>query len=975
MLGVAAVETPDVTNLTQEQIEALSPAEQLMVAVILVQLEEQGVDVGQLGISKIQGPQNKEELWQAVYDLTGYRIPRKAVCKGHHAPLDMFWEAYSGEVEDALWIGNRGGGKRLALDTKVPTPDGWTTIGEIKKGDQLFDETGAVYTVLKAHSIESEPDAYKVVFSDGEEIEADAEHLWYTEARLPRGGRKRHARRHPGVRTTVQIRDSLTTYQAGEWNHSIPNARALQLPDVDLPLDPYVFGAWLGDGASTGGLLHTNDEEVEFFIAQLEAAGHTCVVTAHRGGTNSEHSRQVRFGQQTTLKELGVYGNKHIPIRYLRASEEQRLALLQGLMDTDGSVSREGKAEYITGSQTLRDGVGELLRSLGFKGIWTEKTVRPCASSNAPGDSYGPYYRFRIQAYADRPIVRMPHKLARLRNRPTTQPISEGRRIVAVEPIDPKPMRCLTVDSPSGLFLVGAGMVPTHNTTLSGFLHGAKCRYHADYESTIAGAMKLQSKRAYAEFQRFVAKLAEEILGEPMASETNWGNGSKTEVIGGTLKQLNGPHPHFAQFDEVELTTIVELEEFENMAQGDVKYAAQTLLTSSRKKASGLVQALVNEIKEAIAAGNEPPRELRIFCVWETVQNVPNCMDGCGCDKIIKGHHQDGTERTFADMCAGKLKQSDGFVPLRDARKRFLKLSKRTWEAQQECKEVALEGIVHYWWDPDLYGLEKWLPKSEYGPVYRSWDWGGTNPHSVHWSQVLKFPVEWEGELIPEGVIITFDELYYSDKNIQGKKGFGALGNRVFERTQKWQKEWGFNFEVEYDFCDPAGAAAKSDVKEAARMGGFEIPRFKSVPAPVLESVEKHVEWGDDGLIRVVIPFCPMLVEGYEDYSWPERKPGQPPASKPIQVDDHAVDDDRYKVWNLYKLGKKDKRESEAPAAADHESQRDRMKREEKQERGHLGQGSPVGSSARNAGYVSHDPLESAEVPTVRKVTTGRHVR
>lgn len=622
-----AASAPDVVNLSQEQIEALSPAEQLMVAVILAQLEEQGVDVGQLGIQEIQGPQTKEELWQAVYELTGYRIPRKAVCKNHHAPLDMFWEMYIGEVEDALWIGNRGGGK----------------------------------------------------------------------------------------------------------------------------------------------------------------------------------------------------------------------------------------------------------------------------------------------------------------------------------------------------------------TTLSGFLHGAKCRYNPGYESTIAGAMKLQSKRAYAEFQRFVAKLADEILGEPMASETNWGNGSKTEVIGGTIKQLNGPHPHFAQFDEVELTTIVELEEFENMAQGDAKYAAQTLLTSSRKKASGLVQALVNEIREAIAAGNEPPRELRIFCVWETVQNVPNCMNGCGCDKVVKGHHQDGTERTFADMCGGKLKDSDGFVPLRDARKRFLKMSKRTWEAQQECKEVALEGIVHYWWDADLYGLQRWEPHPELGPVYRSWDWGGTNPHSVHWSQVLKVPVEWEGEIIPEGVIVTFDELYYSDKNIQGKKGFGALGIRVFERTRKWA-EWGYPFDVEYDFCDPAGATAKSDVKEAAKRGldihnkqvGWPMPRFKSIPATIEESVEKHVEWGDDGLIRVVIPFCPMLVEQYEDYSWPERKPGQPPARKPIQVDDHAVDDDRYKVWNLYKLGKRSKRESEAPAASDHEPEYKKMKREERQERGQMGVGSPIGSSARNAGYISNDPIEAAEVPTVRKVTVRR---
>lgn len=626
MCGVA-VDVAAAQNLTQEQIENLSPAEQLMVAAILAQLEERGVNIGDLSTITIQGPQDKTELWQAVYDLTRYRIPRVAVCPGHHAPMDMFWEMYANEVEDALWIGNRGGGK----------------------------------------------------------------------------------------------------------------------------------------------------------------------------------------------------------------------------------------------------------------------------------------------------------------------------------------------------------------TTLSGFLHGAKSRYNPKYETVIAGAVKIQSKRAYAEFQRFIAKLSDQII-DSIASETKWVHGSKNEVVGGTIKQLNGPHPHFGQFDEVELTTSVELEEFENMPQGDVLYPAQSLLTSSRKRASGLVQALVDEIKEAMSAGTDPPRELRIFCVWETVENMPNCMNGCGCENIVKGHWPDGTPRTFASVCNGKLAKSDGFVRIKDARKRFLKLSKRTWEAQQECKEVALEGIVHYWWDPELYGLERWLPKAEYGPIYRSWDWGGTNPHSVHWSQLLKFPVRWEGHDIPEGAIVTFDELFYSDKNIQGKKGFGALGKRVFERTDKWA-EWGFPLEVDFDFCDPAGAAAKSDVKEAARSGtdlhgkvvNWEIPRFRSIPAPVLESVEKHVEWGDDGLIYVVMPFCPNLVEEYEDYSWPERKPGQPPPRRPIQVDDHAVDDDRYKVWNLYKLSKRGKGDSEGPTSNDRESQRDRMAREEQQEQGHdRGVGSPVASSARNAEYLHQDPIDSAEAPTVRQISMRR---
>lgn len=620
------VDTAEVRNLTQEQIDALSPAEQLLVAAVLTQLEERGIPLGDLSTLTVPGPKTKGEMWTAVYELTNYRIPRVAVCPGHSAPLDMFWEIYANEVEDALWIGNRGGGK----------------------------------------------------------------------------------------------------------------------------------------------------------------------------------------------------------------------------------------------------------------------------------------------------------------------------------------------------------------TTLSGFLHGAKTRYNPKYETAIAGAVKIQSKRAYAEFQRYIAKLAGEIVGESLASETKWVHGGKNEVLGGTVKQLNGPHPHFAQFDEVELTEAHILDEFENMAQGDTIYPAQTLLTSSRKKASGLVQSLVDEIREALNQGVDPPRELRIFCVWETVQNVPNCGNGCGCENVVKGHWPDGTPRTFASVCQGKLAKSDGFVRLSDARKRFVKLSKRTWEAQQECKEVALEGIVHYWWDPELYGLERWLPKAEYGPIYRSWDWGGSNPHSCHFHQVLKVPVLWEGRELKEGSIITFDEIFYSDKEIQGKKGVGSFAKRVYERTDKWA-EWGCPLEVEWDFCDPAGAAAKSDAKEAAASGTdlhgnevvWEMPRWRSIPARVKESVEKHVEWGDDGLLYVVLPFCPMLVEEYEDYSWPERRPNQPPPDKPIQVDDHAVDDNRYCFWNLYKLGKRGKSEA-GPAASEHESERGRMKREERQERGRGRQGTPVASSARNPEYLHREPGEAAEQPTVRTYSRPR---
>src|SRR5690606_15752695 len=126
--------------------------------------------------------------------------------------------------------------------------------------------------------------------------------------------------------------------------------------------------------------------------------------------------------------------------------------------------------------------------------------------------------------------------------------------------------------------------------------------------------------------------------------ETTWVNQSVTEVVAGTIKGVNGPHPFFAQFDELELSTDEIFEEWQNMVQGNEVYKAQQLLSSTRKYAYGLIQSIVKECEEAQKQGIKPPWDVMIFCIFETLQNQPNCgvkdEEGnllCGCDKVIKG--------------------------------------------------------------------------------------------------------------------------------------------------------------------------------------------------------------------------------------------------------------------------------------------------------------------------------------------------
>lgn len=384
----------------------------------------------------------------------------------------------------------RKNGKALALDTQIPTPAGWTAMGDLRAGDVVFDDNGLPCNVLEAHDVMHGHDCYRVEFSDGTSIVADADHLWTTKTRKPEN--------KTSTWTTRQILETLTVGSRSthrERNHSIPVASPLSLTEVRLPVAPYVLGVWLGDGNSGDARFTFSSSDSEI-VSHVEACGvsvlapkgdrrsnamKATITTTPPGVCRRGHhyngkrcnacDRMVDYARRhglptpphtlitirEELQSLGLINNKHIPGQYLRASYTQRLELLQGLMDTDGYVSKAGQCEYTTTSERLRDGFLELARTLGLKP--SLKTARATCYGTDCGEKY------RIQFYAaGQPVFRLKRKLARLPARPGTR--SKTRQIVAVEPVPSVPVRCIRVDSPSHLFLAGEGMVPTHNTPL-----------------------------------------------------------------------------------------------------------------------------------------------------------------------------------------------------------------------------------------------------------------------------------------------------------------------------------------------------------------------------------------------------------------------------------------------------------------------------------------------------------------------------
>ncbi|WP_051949294.1 phage terminase large subunit [Methylosinus sp. PW1] len=382
--------------------------------------------------------------------------------------------------------GQAGGGKMLDIHTLIPTVDGWRSMLTIRVGDRVFDENGIPCTVTHVHPVDLNPESYLVRFDDGVEIKACADHQWltYTASDLaamtrldPEWRARRRAKRPSranggngaaytaqlakrnserayvykdvptgGVKTTREIAATLTVRNGTRANHAIPMQKPLDLPARLLPIDPYVLGLWLGDGTSQSGHITTIDDQI---LEEIRTVGFEVVSVP-----SSKYAYNIR-GLSPHLRRLGILGNKCIPQEYLRASFEQRLALLQGLMDTDGHACESGSSEFITVDPVLRDNMMELLASLGIRSNYTTGIAK------LNGKDCGPKYRFHFTTSL--PTFRLKRKLDR-QDRGARRRTTSFRYIVAVDPIDPIPMRCISVDSPSRLYLAGEHFVPTHNS-------------------------------------------------------------------------------------------------------------------------------------------------------------------------------------------------------------------------------------------------------------------------------------------------------------------------------------------------------------------------------------------------------------------------------------------------------------------------------------------------------------------------------
>lgn len=339
-----------------------------------------------------------------------------------------------------------GMGKALALDTPLPTPAGWTTMADVAVGDQLIGADGKPTRVVAATEVMVGRPCYEVEFSDGTVIVADAEHQWLTETPASR----RKARAAAEIRTTRDIAATLRCPTADRrLNHSVVNTAPIEAPDAELLVPPYTLGAWLGDGTSRSAQITTMDPEI---LMRIEGEGVDL--------------------SEASLRTIGVFGNKHIPAEYLRASEAQRRALLAGLLDTDGTVTNGGTVQFSVTNQRLATDVAELVVSLGYRCQVATKVVkgRTEASSTA----------YILNFSAAESVFGLHRKdLLHKERRASSSVRSNSRFIVDVRFAASVPVRCVEVDNDDHLYLASRSMIPTHNSTLGlDFMRSCSIKHH-----------------------------------------------------------------------------------------------------------------------------------------------------------------------------------------------------------------------------------------------------------------------------------------------------------------------------------------------------------------------------------------------------------------------------------------------------------------------------------------------------------------
>lgn len=428
---------------------------------------------------------NQREIDQGIEDFNKNRSNRKSginkqeweKIKSVISLTPKQHELYTGIRNNTLTIcqGPAGTAKAQPLDSPILTPDGWVKMGDLEVGDRVISADGNP-TIITGTFPQGKIDIWELTFSDGTKVECCSDHLWLTITEKDRNNRKwtkkvngvRTRYRNPlggSVKTTKEIVETLYT-KRNRLNHTIPITKPVNFKEIETEIDPYLFGILLGDGCFRGKVSLTSaDIEIIENISNILDEDEMYLSYQGRYDYNivkADRKSKIRNKYIEFIKKIGLFNlksdEKYIPNIYKFNSVENRIKLLNGIMDADGCVSKSN-VTFSSTSKRLIDDVKELVQSLG--GICTDHSpYYPTYTYNGEKRKGKISYRITLTMPPDINPFSLKRKMERVIPKSKYKPT---RYITSARIIGKKDAKCIMVDNPSRLYLTNNYIV-THNT-------------------------------------------------------------------------------------------------------------------------------------------------------------------------------------------------------------------------------------------------------------------------------------------------------------------------------------------------------------------------------------------------------------------------------------------------------------------------------------------------------------------------------
>ena len=348
-----------------------------------------------------------------------------------------------------------GAGKALPLDTDILTPNGFVKMRDIHVGSVVYDENGEETSVIAEFPQNELKQEYKITFNDGSYVICCKEHLWKYDVKT---NLKHHRWK---VNNIVDIINKYGLKKSGSLNIYIPVCKPIKFDKKELFIPPYLMGALLGDGGFTQNTISFTNVEKDI-IDKVNLLVSTWGVFKHK--KNKSHPQLHFVGGENNLFKKYIENTFHhansktkfIPNEYKMSSIEDRLELIRGLIDTDGSINEKGHIKISFVGEQLAKDLQFVLQSLGYR---SKMTIGKRKGRN---DTYNLY----IRGCDDKLFSSIKHKERFKHHTVAKNHYYDILKIVSVEPLDKKSeMKCITVDSPLHTYIC-KDFIVTHNTLM-----------------------------------------------------------------------------------------------------------------------------------------------------------------------------------------------------------------------------------------------------------------------------------------------------------------------------------------------------------------------------------------------------------------------------------------------------------------------------------------------------------------------------